>query len=510
MTQLVELLTENAIKATILACLVALIAMVPRVRNLTHLQHSLWGLVLLAMISPAVIKLPLLSMPRSADSIESNQETSPPSNVNAKVSELKLHESHVVFARASSQNVTNAKWVIFTAIGFVGTVSIGCIAVLRVRRVRGMIRLANLADAKLASIAAQAAYRLGIQRQIRVVVIDANTSPFIWIELQTINIVLPQSLGSLSDERLLCIMLHELSHFQRRDHWANAAGFLVLAICWWNPVSWIAFRKMRALQEYCCDAMAIANSRMSRREYAECLFQITEFVQSANNRLPASACELFGQTSSEERFKMLANTRICYKTTKTSVLIVFLVSTFLPCTIAYTQAEKQSGLIDQGQQARDAEQSRQWHEIVERFNRLVTEKDWTKAEQLANETASKFGHDDSLIQNMLLTSINGTRKSQGLAPIIVQRLIADPRANDIQQIVLYRLKDILPKNEADQEKFVEILLQCVSASIANVASVKPDAKVAYDVKNQGLVVLATKPQHKLAAEIIKRIGQPRK
>lgn len=376
---------------------------------------------------------------------------------------------------------------------------------------RRAIRLANFDDANLSSLTENVANTLGIRRQIRVAIVQANSSPIIWVEQNAIYIVVSEVLRvSLSERQLRSVMLHELSHYLRRDHWSNTFGFLVLALCWWNPVSWIAVRKMRALQEYCCDAIVIAKSQLSRREYAECLYQISNFIGSKNSYLPASACEFSGNTSVEERFKMISDTRVDFKTTKAGFFMVLLFSTLLPCTLAFSQVDAKGVQKDKEQQAKNLAESDQWRETMKEFNRLVREGDWQKAEQLANETASKLGHDDALVQNMLLASINGVRKSQGLAPIIVEKLVVDPKADETPIVVLYSLKEFLPANAVDKERFVEILTQCVLAAIENDGSDKPDAKVHYDTVNHGLIVLACRPQQKLTAEILKRIGRKAK
>ena len=207
---------------------------------------------------------------------------------------------------------------------------------------------------------------------------------------------------------------------------------------------------------------------------------------------------------------MISNTSVAFKKTKASFFMVLFFSALLPCTLAFSQEDSKGAQKEIEQKAKDTAESKQWHETLEMFNRLVAEGDWKKAEQLANVTASKFGHDDALVQNMLLTSINGVRKSQGLAPIIIQKLVADPKADEIPIVVLYSLKEFLPANAAEKEKFVEILTQCVLASIENDGSDKPGVKVHYDTVNHGLIVLACKPQQKLTAEILKRIGQKAK
>ncbi len=141
-------------------------------------------------------------------------------------------------------------------------------------------------------------------------------------------------------------------------------------------------------------------------------------------------------------------------------------------------------------------------ETMEKFNGLVKEQKWREAEQLANEMASKFGNEDALIQAMLWTSINGQRKSQGLAPLIGEMKAPDTKTPILR---LYSLQDVLPKAEKDVPTFVDVLSQCLSAAIESGGKENSETKIVYDAENQRLVVAGSKPQQQLVAAILKRV-----
>lgn len=157
--------------------------------------------------------------------------------------------------------------------------------------------------------------------------------------------------------------------------------------------------------------------------------------------------------------------------------------------------------------AKDEAESQLWHETMEKFNDLVNEQKWREAEQLANETASKFGSEDALVQGMLWTSINGQRKAQGLAPLIRETSAPDAKT---PIITLYSLKDNLPRADDEVPVFVDVLTQCISAAIEPVGTETSKIKIAYDTENQRLMVVASKPQHQLVAAILKRVNQTTK
>lgn len=49
------------------------------------------------------------------------------------------------------------------------------------------------------------------------------------------------------------VLLHELTHLKHGDLGGNRLAALILAICWWNPVIWMAFRRFRRDMEIYCD-----------------------------------------------------------------------------------------------------------------------------------------------------------------------------------------------------------------------------------------------------------------
>ena len=49
------------------------------------------------------------------------------------------------------------------------------------------------------------------------------------------------------------VLLHELTHLKHGDLGRNQSAALILAICWWNPVIWLAFRRFRRDMEVYCD-----------------------------------------------------------------------------------------------------------------------------------------------------------------------------------------------------------------------------------------------------------------
>lgn len=156
------------------------------------------------------------------------------------------------------------------------------------------------------------------------------------------------------------------------------------------------------------------------------------------------------------------------------------------------------------QLAKNEAESKLWHETMEKVNGLVKEQKWREVEQLANEMASRFGSEDALIQAMLWTSINGQRKSQGLAPLIREMKAPDTKT---PIITMYSLQDVLPKADKEVPVFVDVLTQCISAAIEQGGTEESKSKIIYDTENKRLMVVASKPQQQLVNAILKRVNK---
>jgi len=97
---------------------------------------------------------------------------------------------------------------------------------------------------------------------------------------------------------------HERHHHARGDILANHVALLVLALNWFNPVAWLAFRALRDDQEMSCDAaIAAAAPPATRRDYARAL------VKSASRPGLIAACPLNHADQLKRRLKMLNHHR---------------------------------------------------------------------------------------------------------------------------------------------------------------------------------------------------------
>ena len=107
-----------------------------------------------------------------------------------------------------------------------------------------------------------------------------------------------------ADERDLALA-HELGHHARGDLVANWIALAVLALHWFNPLAWYAFRAFRADQEMANDARVLARLGEGARHAYACAI-----VKAAHGGAIAAACHLHTVDDLKGRLKMLGMNRI--------------------------------------------------------------------------------------------------------------------------------------------------------------------------------------------------------
>ena len=85
-----------------------------------------------------------------------------------------------------------------------------------------------------------------------------------------IRVVLPEK--TYSDEELTMLLRHELVHICRRDGENKFFLTFCKALCWFNPLMWVAMRKSADDMELSCDETVLAEAdAVQRRKYADLL-----------------------------------------------------------------------------------------------------------------------------------------------------------------------------------------------------------------------------------------------
>lgn len=120
---------------------------------------------------------------------------------------------------------------------------------------------------------------LGIQRPVRLCRTDSAVTPMTW-GVRRALILLPRGIESWTLDKRRDVLLHELAHVKRRDCLTQWLAHIVCAIYWFNPLAWVAARRMRAEGERACDdQVLIAGTKPSA--YASNLLEVACSLRTA-------------------------------------------------------------------------------------------------------------------------------------------------------------------------------------------------------------------------------------
>lgn len=136
---------------------------------------------------------------------------------------------------------------------------------------------------------------------VRVIETDAADGPLAFGVFRK-YVAFPGNFAEQYDEQERGLALaHELGHHARGDLLANWVALLVLAMHWFNPVAWRAFRAFRADQEMACDALVLAgHAQTLSHAYGRAI------VKSARGGAVSAACHLHTINDVKGRLRMLA------------------------------------------------------------------------------------------------------------------------------------------------------------------------------------------------------------
>ncbi len=143
---------------------------------------------------------------------------------------------------------------------------------------------------------------------VRVIETDAASGPLafgIWRRY----VAFPRDFAERfeAEERDLALA-HELGHHARGDLIANWVALVVLALHWFNPIAWRAFRAFRADQEIANDARVLAGMNPMRRHTYACAILKAAHPSFLGGTVSAT-CHLHTIDDLKGRLRMLTTTR---------------------------------------------------------------------------------------------------------------------------------------------------------------------------------------------------------
>ena len=168
----------------------------------------------------------------------------------------------------------------------------------------------QLGEGRWVELAGDIGASYGIRRPVTLLQTDHPTLLVTW-GLRRPKIVLPAPAREWTEERMQIVLSHELAHVRRGDWLAQLIAELLRCTYWFNPLVWIAGRRLRQESEQACDDLVLGLG-IRGPEYAGHLLDLARTVRNSRqklfSRLPAPA--MARPCSLERRVSAMLNTRM--------------------------------------------------------------------------------------------------------------------------------------------------------------------------------------------------------
>ena len=120
---------------------------------------------------------------------------------------------------------------------------------------------------------------------------DAVTPLTIGLFKRSTRVILP--INTYTDEELKLIFRHELIHIGREDSWSKFFMMFCTAMCWFNPLMWIAMKKSAEDTELSCDETVLLDADDdTRKKYADLILNTAGNDRGFTTCLSASASSM--------------------------------------------------------------------------------------------------------------------------------------------------------------------------------------------------------------------------
>lgn len=157
----------------------------------------------------------------------------------------------------------------------------------------------HITDGSWLALARRMATSLRLRRSIRLLKSGGVSVPMTWGAWRSV-VVLPAEADEWSDGCRSIVLLHELAHVKRRDCLTQLLAQVACALYWFNPLVWLAARRLREERELACDDHVLSVGTKAS-EYANYLVEIAGALRGQPEMSPVAVGMACSQLESRVR-----------------------------------------------------------------------------------------------------------------------------------------------------------------------------------------------------------------
>jgi beta-lactamase regulating signal transducer with metallopeptidase domain len=316
---------QNVVVTAALAGIVLLLCRFGRIGPVA--RHALWVLVLVKFVTPPLVVWPWaapdpLGVARfDATTGEHGAASKPgaaymplghpiagatPRPVVPPNSQVTLRNEH-----QDASQATRSIWPWALGVWLTGSAFLVGLEGVRLARLGRRIRHSRPVDPAIAGRVSALSQQFDM-KPLPVVAIDDLASPVVWCVGRP-RLLWPADLAAdASDACVDGLLVHELAHIKRRDHFVGWVEFAAAIVWWWNPVFWYVRAARREQAELACDAWVISALPNGRRAYAESLLTLSIAGSNLSGASPAAVLGVRASTRRvlERRLVMIMKGRV--------------------------------------------------------------------------------------------------------------------------------------------------------------------------------------------------------
>ncbi len=206
---------------------------------------------------------------------------------------------------SSSADILMFLGTLLVVVWIIGAGGLAWIWLRDLARCRRLVRNCQLCTAEaLRNALAEAAEGLGLPRDIPLLTSSEVPAPAVVGLIRPVVLVPPRAERLFSPSQLHAVLVHELSHIARKDHWVVALQVCTRIGYWWNPLVYLASRRIAELRELVCDDIA-THFTAAPRDYAQSILLMAQRAIATRPAVSSLGIGLSSATELERRVRRL-------------------------------------------------------------------------------------------------------------------------------------------------------------------------------------------------------------